>query len=193
MEGTLVHELAHAEVWLNHGDAKAARGLGFDWMQLMMRIGQCVEGERNSQADAFGRDGFRRALALQGSSSRTGALMGSCTAAPRSAPGQRGIRRRGDRAACAAAAVQGSAACAGHRRAVRVRLAHHWQRARRAAPAEGRSASGAGGVDGPLGTAPAGRAQPRWNRLAGVPPLTNSGRTLCVPRPGRPSSSRHVE
>jgi hypothetical protein len=82
MEGTLIHELAHAEVWLNHGNAEAARGHGFDWMQLMMRIGQYAEAERNSQADAFASDGFRRALALQGSSSRTGALMGSGTAAP---------------------------------------------------------------------------------------------------------------
>lgn len=62
LETVIVHELAHAEVWLQYGERPAAQGHGQEWMLAMMRIGYSAEAQRIAAMVPGAQSGFQTAM-----------------------------------------------------------------------------------------------------------------------------------
>jgi hypothetical protein len=64
--GHLIHELAHAAVWLRYGDSdRTANGHGVEWMRIMLALGRQADAERTAwtHASSGGREALMAALA----------------------------------------------------------------------------------------------------------------------------------
>lgn len=80
----LIHELAHAAVWLQYGDQdRTANGHGPQWMRIMIALGRRDEAERNSwvHASSGGREALRLALSESARAPRDTGTSGECACA----------------------------------------------------------------------------------------------------------------